>query len=102
MAREDLDEDRLAEDPLERGMEPPERPTAATRPDDGNQDVVGQRLDQEEPDIAPQPGSDDAPVTRPFENHGELPELATGTPNQSADQAGGSVADAVREPGPAD
>jgi hypothetical protein len=56
---EDLDEDRLGEDPLEAGREPPENWAAAdgygTTPFEQSQgEDLGDRLAQEEPDSTPE------------------------------------------------
>ncbi|GAB3494146.1 hypothetical protein [Amycolatopsis cihanbeyliensis] len=109
---EDLDEDRLRVDPLEEGVEPPERTAAVDRygttPFEEHQgEDLEQRLAQEQPDTPatgldetleqettdaesvapPEPGSEDREIHTPAERGG-----------QHADEAGGSVADALRTP----
>jgi hypothetical protein len=50
---EDLDEDRLGEDPLEEGMDPPESwsGAATTRTEQREGESLDDRLEQERPDI---------------------------------------------------
>jgi hypothetical protein len=59
-AAEDLDEDRLGTDPLERGMDPPEHWSAAQRrgttPREQREPApLDERLAEERPDIPPEP-----------------------------------------------
>ncbi|MBK1786486.1 hypothetical protein [Prauserella cavernicola] len=119
---EDLDEDSLRVDPLEEGVEPPEHWSAADRfgttPFEQRQgESLDQRLSEERPDVGerdvperpvaatPATELDDsidhvtedaepvAPEDSPREPRG--PAIRRG---QNADQAGGSVADAIRTP----
>lgn len=53
---EDLDEDALAQDPLESAMDPPDRPTAVddygtTAAEQRTPRPLGDRLDEERPDV---------------------------------------------------
>ncbi|ASR35110.1 hypothetical protein BAY61_09095 [Prauserella marina] len=89
---EDLDEDSLSLDPLEEGVEPPERWSAAQRsgttPFEQRQgETLDERLAEERPDV---PGGE------PPDETGGIPE-AEGE-RQNADEAGGSVARALRTP----
>lgn len=118
---EDLDEDRLKLDPLEEGIEPPERWAAAdkygTTPFEEHQgESLEQRVRQEQPDVAPEdvpdrptaatPATeldasiDDLPAdtepVAPPEDFGQARSPAERR-GQNADQAGGSVADSLRE-----
>ncbi|GDY33585.1 hypothetical protein [Gandjariella thermophila] len=126
---EDLDEDRLRVDPLEEGVEPPERWTAADRfgttPfEEHHGEALDERLAEEEPDVdagpAPErpvsatplhdldetideevPGTEQEPdesfeVGRRRAEPTQLPEAARR--GQSAEEAGGSVADTMRTP----
>lgn len=66
---EDLDEDRLRQDPLEEGMDPPEHWSGADRYgvtpwEQAHPRPLGERLDEEQPDLtgtatAPQPPEPD-------------------------------------------
>jgi hypothetical protein len=90
---EDLDEDRLGVDPLEKGMDPPERWSAAdqygTTPFEQSQGQdLEHRIREEEPESQEFPGT-------PAEKPADSPASRRG---QAADEAGGSVADAVRTP----
>ncbi|MPY77319.1 MAG: hypothetical protein GEV04_02270 [Actinophytocola sp.] len=121
---EDLDEDRLKVDPLETGVEPPERWSAAERhgrtPFEEEQgESLDERVRQEQPDtevaeppdppISATPASEldasmDDPAVDPEEPlvreqfNEEGPPTDAERRGQSADKAGGSVADALREP----
>ncbi|MEU5695917.1 hypothetical protein [Actinosynnema sp. NPDC020468] len=101
---EDLDEDRLKLDPLEAGMDPPEHWTAAdkygTTPyEQAHARTLDERLAEEQPeDDRPVPPDDG--VTTP-ESVPEVDERARSEAvarGQSADEAGGSVAGAIRNP----
>jgi hypothetical protein len=53
---EDLDEEGLAQDPLEGGMEPPDEPTGVdlygtTAEEQRTPQPLGERLDEERPDV---------------------------------------------------
>lgn len=124
---EDLDEDRMRVDPLEAGMDPPERWMGADRygvtPYEQTHDrPLSQRLAEEQPDVQPdtvagfEPADDEPP---PDEPPGEQPgdqDVRIGPEDdldaavlaeasrrgQAADEAGGSVASAFRTPAPAD
>ncbi|MFI5500752.1 hypothetical protein ACIA5E_16965 [Nocardia asteroides] len=57
---EDIDEDRLRQDPLEEGMDPPEHWTGVTKygmtpAEEARPRGLGERLDEEEPDVVPGP-----------------------------------------------
>lgn len=107
---EDLDEDRLELDPLEAGMDPPEHWTAAdkygtTAYEQAHARPLDDRLDEEQPEEQPVLGE---PAEESF--HDDV--LSTDVPDgyevevereaeergQLADEAGGSVARAVRTP----
>ncbi|MEU3275112.1 hypothetical protein ABZ639_30045 [Saccharomonospora sp. NPDC006951] len=80
---EDLDEDSLSLDPLEEGVEPPERWSAAQRsattPSEQRRgETLDERLAEERPDVP----RDEQPEGEP----------------RDADEAGGSVARALRTP----
>ncbi|EHR50003.1 hypothetical protein SacmaDRAFT_1733 [Saccharomonospora marina XMU15] len=119
---EDLDEDRLRVDPLEEGVEPPERWSEATSygmtpAEQREGESLEQRVRQERPDVE-QPSVPDRPVgdtppadlddtvdyltetTEPVPPYDEPiePDTETARRGQSADEPGGSVADSVREP----
>jgi hypothetical protein len=110
---EDLDEDRLDVDPLEKGMDPPEHWSAADRRgmtprEQATPAPLDERLAEEQPDVGsgdPVPDDVDAAVETPTPDatDEELPRRRTydeelGT---SADVAGGSMADEIRTPPPA-
>lgn len=109
---EDLDEDRLNEDPLEAGMDPPEHWSAADRRgmtpwEQAHQPPLDERLAQEEPEVAvaagpAAPGDVNASVERPVPDAtDETPPVGTNYHEDlgtSADIAGGSVADEIRTP----
>lgn len=87
---EDLDEDRLRQDPLEEGMDPPERWSEADRwgmtPFEQSQgEPLDSKLAQEEPEDQTGGITGDEPT--PAQRRG-----------QEADEAGGSVAEAIRTP----
>uniref|UniRef100_UPI003C6E40FC hypothetical protein n=1 Tax=Saccharomonospora viridis TaxID=1852 RepID=UPI003C6E40FC len=131
---EDLDEDRMQTDPLEEGMDPPEGWSGADRygttaREQRDGESLEQRLWQERSETAPPspgaaPGEDRAEVTGAADTEvtevplpegddvgpDEVPGRGTGEPmsrqGRAADQAGGSMAQAVRTegfdpPGPA-
>lgn len=106
---EETDEDELREDPLEAGMDPPERWAGATKygmtpQEESHPRSLDERLSEEEPDIVPgsapqAPGSapadidmDGAPIPP---GRGYEEELGI-----SADVAGGSVPSQIRRPDP--
>ncbi|MDO3646981.1 hypothetical protein [Nocardia mangyaensis] len=108
---EDLDEDRLREDPFEAGMDPPEHWNGATEygttPWEGaHPRGLGDRLSEEEPDVT----ADSTPSSSATDT-GQLDEDATLRPagrgyeeelGISADVAGGSVPAQIRTPEPPD
>jgi hypothetical protein len=120
---EDLDEDRLRVDPLEEGVEPPERYAASgrfgTTPSEEHEgEPLEDRLRQERADIEPE--DTDRPLTRPEQQLDDsiddeavetadgqlvvepLPEPDTDVEeDQNADKPGGSVAESFRTPPPA-
>lgn len=123
---EDLDEDQLGVDPLEAGVEPPERWSAADRrgmtgTEQREGETVEERVRQERPDF----GDGDSAVTEAEAEAGtdadteadtdtadSAPPLADNEipledaadkrhryeTDQSADEAGGSVAESIRTP----
>jgi hypothetical protein len=96
---EDLDEDRLRQDPLEEAMDPPEHWTGVTKYgmtpwEEAHDRPLGDRLAEERPDVdatAPAVGEGDLGA-RDYEE-----ELGI-----SADVAGGSMPEEIREPAPPD
>ena len=110
-AAEDLDEDRLRLDPLEEGMDPPERWSPAM---DDERHTLDDRLREEQPDRRPRPEPRDEVERmeqegelsgRPADEDGEiafahdreeLPEEARR--GQRADEGAGSVARVLRTP----
>ncbi|HEX7301955.1 MAG TPA: hypothetical protein VF330_03490 [Lentzea sp.] len=89
---EDLDEDRLKLDPLEAGMDPPERWSGVdkygmTPYEEAHARPLDDRLAEEQPDV---------PVTPdPLDEEAEAEAAERG---QLADEPGGSVASAARTP----
>jgi len=97
---EDLDEDRLRVDPLETGMDPPERWAGGTRhgmtpAEQAETRPLDQRLAEEQPDVQPANLEDDAELDERVRRE------AAGR-GQVADEAGGSVASYYRTPHPPD
>ncbi|OXM71035.1 MULTISPECIES: hypothetical protein [Amycolatopsis] len=98
---EDLDEDRLRVDPLEEGVEPPERYMASDRfgttPNEVREgESLDGRLAQERPDVQPEDVPADETGVRaeapdPGQNLGDAVD-------QKADNPPGSVPDAIRTP----
>ncbi len=116
---EGLDEESIGLDPLEAGMEPPERWAEATRhgmtPNEAREgEDLDSRLAQEEPDVAPVPDAErpvdevppdvdryeGAPEEVPPADRTGLPPDAAAARGQTADEAGGSVAESLREDHP--
>lgn len=118
-ATEGLDEDELRLDPLEEGADPPERWSPATEGGTTAAEVragesLDQKLSQEQPDVelgevaerpiaaTPALALDDSidDLTPDFEPvapaEPERPRHADMDPGEQADQAGGSVAEAIR------
>lgn len=119
---EDLDEDRMQVDPLEKGVEPPERWSAADRDEMSpyeqsqepgiDQRVAEERPDFAAPDVPERPaaatpdGQLDESIDYVTEDHEPVaPEerlprepSAAARRGQKADEAGGSVAETMREP----
>ena len=119
---EDLDEDRLRVDPLEEGIEPPERyafsdgfGTTPNEERDGK--PLEDRLREERPDIQPEDPDRPTTATTPAEQLDETVDDQYGTPetlvrddadsprgvasveeDQNADKPGGSVAETIRTP----
>jgi hypothetical protein len=102
---EETDEDELSVDPLERGMEPPERWAEAdhfgmTPREQREGEPLEQRLQQEQRDTRPEDLhyagelGDNEIIQGQIEELGQLPE----TPMDNSDRAGGSVAESLREP----
>ena len=108
---ESLDEESLDLDPLEAGVEPPERWAEATRhgmtPREAREgESLDSRLSQEEPDAQPEPEpsvdepADDRYEGAPEDSGLELPDDEAVRRGRSADEAGGSVARSLREDHP--
>jgi len=116
---EDLDEDRLRVDPLEEGMDPAEGWTGSdkygmTPYEQAHPRPLDDRLAEEQPDFGSEPQLSES-VAREDESVIEqetVPELArdldrevlsdAARRGQSADEAGGSVANSARTPEPED
>jgi hypothetical protein len=110
---ESLDEDRLAVDPLERGVEPPERWAEADRfgvtaREQAEGEPLDDRLAEEEPDVQVEEPSavlDDSVDDRPEPLDEDVPRPHTASQRlsdaarrgQAADVSGGSVAEDLRE-----
>jgi hypothetical protein len=117
---EALDEDELRVDPLEEGIEPPERWSAADRFGTTPREVregepMEERLAEEVPDTEPEPVPERPLAATPADQLDETVEDAPADfeqvtpadevprrhaysdPREQADYAGGSVADAIRE-----
>ncbi|MFC4375077.1 hypothetical protein ACFO5K_13315 [Nocardia halotolerans] len=106
---EDLDEDRLREDPLEAGMDPPEQWEGVTKygmtpREEAHPRGLGDRLSEEEPDVTA-----DSRTTAPPAEAVQLDEEGNASDAQrdyeedlgiSADVAGGSMAEEIRTPEP--
>lgn len=123
---EDLDEDRLGLDPLDQGIEPPERWWGANRygttpREESEPAPLDQRLSEEEPDPVAQATQERAPDEAAYDldyqpepdvQHvggdldvdllGRLHDDDAVRRGQAADEAGGSVAEAMREEGAPD
>lgn len=89
---EDLDEDRLRLDPLEAGMDPPERWSGVdkygmTPYEEAHPRPLDDRLAEEQPDVPVAPREADEEVLSEAAGRGQL-----------ADEPGGSVASAARTP----
>ena len=109
-----LDEDELGVDPLEGGMDPPERWSEAdrvgmTEAEQREGASLDERLSEEDPDPEPerQDAIDDLDSRAPNSNEDGEPivddHVDVGLPDsarrgQSADRAGGSVAEQMRTP----
>jgi hypothetical protein len=95
-AAEELDEDRLEADPLEAGMDPPERWAEAdkygmTAYEESHPRPLSERLREEEPDVGVAEQEADADMD------GEVLDEAVRR-GQAADEAGGSMAATIRTP----
>ncbi|MCP2254148.1 hypothetical protein LY13_002913 [Prauserella aidingensis] len=93
---EDLDEDRLQQDPLEGGVDPPEQWSGVDRwgttpAEEREGEPLEERLAEEQPDT---------PVPPSPEREPDLPRGLDDERSEEADKAGGSVADAIRTPRP--
>ncbi|KAA9165741.1 hypothetical protein FPZ12_004425 [Amycolatopsis acidicola] len=116
---EDLDEDRLRVDPLEEGVEPPERYAhsdgfGTTPREEYEGEPLDSRLDQERADVQPDRIPDRPIAVTPADELDEsiedLPaddepivrentvDISSSPEEEQADRAGGSVADALRTP----
>jgi hypothetical protein len=103
---EDLDEDRLRVDPLEEGVEPPERYLASDRFGTTPNEVLegeslDQRLAEERPDVRPE----DVPVDESDASRDDTGRYGSDAGqtlgdavDQQADNPPGSVPDAIRTP----
>ncbi|MDQ3578320.1 MAG: hypothetical protein M3443_12135 [Actinomycetota bacterium] len=115
---ESLDEDNMRVDPLEAGMDPPERWSEADRhgmtlAEQREGEPMGDRLAEEEPDVNAEiaPPGPETPIDQLDDRIDEQsdidrvaapevddPVLADAAARgQSADEAGGSVAESIRE-----
>lgn len=101
---EELDEDNLGVDPLERGVEPPERWAEADRygmtPSEQREgEDLDDKLDQERPDTRPQDVDDAGQLGDDEVIQGRVEELphVEESPKDNADRSRASVADALRE-----
>ncbi|UVS79909.1 hypothetical protein [Actinokineospora sp. UTMC 2448] len=111
---ESLDEESLDLDPLEAGVEPPERWAEATNhgttPNEAREgESLDSKLAEEEPDIPvpdPEAPAEDAdrleggPEEAPPVDRLHRPPTEAAGRGQSADEAGGSVAKSLREDHP--
>ncbi|GAB2632195.1 hypothetical protein [Nocardia goodfellowii] len=108
---EDLDEDRLRQDPQEGGIEPPEHWTGVdkygmTPWEQAHPQPLEERLAEEEPDVIADIEPRDPDVDEPdrLDIDPAATELATSSYEEdlgiSADVAGGSVSQQIREPEP--
>ncbi|MDQ0379622.1 hypothetical protein [Amycolatopsis thermophila] len=102
---EDLDEDRLRVDPLEEGVEPPERYLASDRHGTTPNEVregesLDQRLAEERPDVRPEDvPADEADARDDTGRYGPDAGQSLGdAEDQMADNPPGSVPDAIRTP----
>ncbi|MFD4192138.1 MULTISPECIES: hypothetical protein [Amycolatopsis] len=100
---EDLDEDRLRVDPLEEGVEPPERYMASDRfGTTPNEEREGESLDgrlaQERPDVQPEDVPADETETRDGLDVADAGQNLGDAVDQKADNPPGSVPDAIRTP----
>jgi hypothetical protein len=111
---EDLDEDRLQLDPLEAGMDPPEHWSEADRfgttaAEQRQGQDLEHRLREEEPDVTPDLDADPDDLEAADGEDADqlivddiprelLPEHAAVARGQSADEAGGSMAEEIRTP----
>jgi hypothetical protein len=108
---EDLDEDRLRLDPLEEGMDPPEHWAQADRYgntefEQRHRDSLDHRLREEQPDVSPDDVEPDATEESEEDIAIAVEPLPADQPagttaaqrGQSADEAGGSVAEEFRTP----
>ncbi|GAB3568167.1 hypothetical protein GCM10027445_17720 [Amycolatopsis endophytica] len=103
---EDLDEDRLRVDPLEEGVEPPERYMASDRFGTTPNEVrdgesLDQRLAEERPDVRPEDVAvDDADASRDDTGRygSDAGQTLGDAADQKADNPPGSVPDAIRTP----
>lgn len=103
-ASEDLDEDRLRVDPLERGVEPPERWAGVNKPgttpfEQSHGESLDQRIAEEQPDVA-ETAEAAEPAEAPLPEDDDPRERDESAPgrDQQADEAGGSVAVGLRTP----
>ncbi|WP_447007843.1 hypothetical protein ACRAKI_15815 [Saccharothrix isguenensis] len=113
-AAEDLDEDRLRQDPLEAGMDPPEQWSGVdkygmTPYEESHPRPLDERLAEEQPDVTAENVDRDQivrdeGVVSLDSGGGVEAETRAEAANrgQSADEAGGSVGGAARTPGSTD
>ena len=107
---ESYDEDNIGLDPLEEGMDPPERWAQADK--FGNTEREGEdlnhRLAQEQPDLSPEPpqrplgATPEAELDESIDDEtDDVDPIAPDDPHRpEPDQAGDSVAEALRAPPP--
>ncbi|MEU4311076.1 hypothetical protein [Nocardia sp. NPDC024068] len=104
---EDLDEDPLHEDPLEKGMDPPEHWSGVdkygmTTREQAEPRALRERLAEEEPDTTTETGDDPRDVPDDERSRRPAGDLGPGQYEQelgiAADIPGGSVPDQIQEP----
>lgn len=102
---EELDEEELGVDPLERGVEPTERWAEAdhygmTPTEQRRGEPLEDRLRQEQRDTTAEDIADTGELGDTEIAQGDMDELSSieEPPRDSADRAGGSVADSLRDP----
>ncbi|MFD1148302.1 hypothetical protein [Saccharothrix hoggarensis] len=109
-AAEDLDEDRLRQDPLEAGMDPPEHWSGVdkygmTPYEESHPRPLDERLSEEQPDVTAEEPDRDQVIPEEgvvsLDSGGDIESetrAEAASRGQSADEGGGSVAGAARTP----